>query len=405
MMELSVVYRCVAALDVHQAKLTVCVLFENEQSEVVTQIREFGGFKRDRREMAAWVASFQPELVVMESTGIYWKSPYAALEWHDLKLAVVNARHVKQVPGRKTDINDAQWLAILARSGLLKSGFVPPRHFREYRLIARQLQKLAGIATGERNRLHKLLTDAGIRLSVVVSDLSGKSAQAMIKGLLADETPEQLLAYADPRLKASRDDLREALEGDLSDSHRFVIQELMAHLDELDARILRFRQTLLNQLSPYQVILQNLQTLPGIDEFSAAMILVEIGDDMAAFGSPAKLASWAGVCPGQNESAGKRKSARARKGNPYLRRILCEAANAASRTRCSLQDKFKGLLIRRGRKRAIFAIAHKLLKTVFLLIQRGDYYRDTQTDYEALSVQRNAPRWIKKLIQFGYITA
>ena len=404
-MELSVVYRCVAALDVHQAKLTVCVLFENEQSEVVTQIREFGGFKRDRREMAAWVASFQPELVVMESTGIYWKSPYAALEWHDLKLAVVNARHVKQVPGRKTDINDAQWLAILARSGLLKSGFVPPRHFREYRLIARQLQKLAGIATGERNRLHKLLTDAGIRLSVVVSDLSGKSAQAMIKGLLADETPEQLLAYADPRLKASRDDLREALEGDLSDSHRFVIQELMAHLDELDARILRFRQTLLNQLSPYQVILQNLQTLPGIDEFSAAMILVEIGDDMAAFGSPAKLASWAGVCPGQNESAGKRKSARARKGNPYLRRILCEAANAASRTRCSLQDKFKGLLIRRGRKRAIFAIAHKLLKTVFLLIQRGDYYRDAQADYEALSVQRNAPRWIKKLIKYGYIAA
>jgi transposase len=405
MMELSVVYRCVAALDVHQAKLTVCVLFENEQSEVVTQIREFGGFKRDRREMAAWVASFQPELVVMESTGIYWKSPYAALEWYGLKLAVVNARHVKQVPGRKTDINDAQWLAILARSGLLRGGFVPPRHFREYRLIARQLQKLTGMASGERNRLHKLLTDAGIRLSVVVSDLSGKSAKAMIKGLLAGETPEQLLAYADPRLKASPDDLREALEGDLSDSHRFVIQELMAHLDELDARILRFRQTLLSHLSPYQVILQNLQTLPGIDEFSAAMILVEIGDDMAAFGSPAKLASWAGVCPGQNESAGKRKTARARKGNPYLRRILCEAANAASRTRCGLQDKFKGLLIRRGRKRAIFAIAHKLLKTVFLLIQRGDYYRDAQTDYEALSVQRNAPRWIKKLIQFGYITA
>ena len=404
-MELSAVYRCVAALDVHQAKLTVCVLSENELGEVVTQIREFGGFKRDRREMAAWVASFQPELVVMESTGIYWKSPYAALEWHDLKLAVVNARHVKQVPGRKTDINDAQWLAILARSGLLRGGFVPPRPFREYRLIARQLQKLTGIASGERNRLHKLLTDAGIRLSVVVSDLSGKSAQAMIKGLLAGETPEQLLAYADPRLKASPDDLREALEGDLSDSHRFVIQELMMHLEELDARILRFRQALLGHLSAYRTILQNLQTLPGIDEFSAAMILVEIGDDMAAFGSPAKLASWAGVCPGQNESAGKRHSARARKGNPYLRRILCEAAHAASRTRCGLQDKFKALLIRRGRKRAIFAIAHKLLKTVFLLIQRGDYYRDAQTDYEALSVQRNAPRWIKKLIQYGYIAA
>lgn len=181
-MELTPVYRCVAALDIHQAKLSVCVLYEDEQGEVVTEIREFGGFKRDRREMATWVASFQPELVVMESTGIYWKSPYAALEWYGLNLAVVNARHVKQVPGRKTDINDAQWLAILARSGLLRGGFVPPQHFREYRLIARQLQKLTGIASGEKNRLHKLLTDAGIRLSVVVSDLYGKSAKAMIMG-------------------------------------------------------------------------------------------------------------------------------------------------------------------------------------------------------------------------------
>ena len=346
-MELNAIFRCVAALDVHQAKLTVCILFETDTGEIVCLVREFGGFKRDRREMAAWVSSFKPELVVMESTGIYWKSPYAALEWHGLKLAVVNAYPVKQVPGRKTDIADAQWLAILARSGLLRGGFVPPQHFREYRLISRQLQKLTSLAAGEKNRLHKLLTDAGIRLSVVVSDLYGKSAKAMIKGLLDGETPEQLLAHADSRLKASPEELLDALDGDLSESHRFVIREL-----------------------------------------SAAMLFVEIGDDMSAFGAPAKLASWAGVCPGQNESAGKRKSAKTRKGNPYLRRILCEVANAASRTRCSLQS----LMIRRGRKRAIFAIAHKLLKTVFLLIQRGDYYRDANTDYEALSVQRNAPR-------------
>ena len=244
---------------------------------------------------------------------------------------------------------------------MLRGGFVPPQHFRDYRLIARQLQKLTGIAAGEKTRLHKLLTDAGIRLSVVISDLSGKSAKAMIQGLLDGETPEQLVAHADPRLKATPDELREALAGELSDCHRFVIRELMAHLDELEARIGRFRQTLLSHLRDYQGILQNLQTIPGIDELSAAMLLVEIGDDMNAFGSADKLASWAGVCPGQNESAGKRKSARTRKGNPYLRRILCEAANAASRTRCRLQNKFKALLIRRGRKRAIFAIAHKLL--------------------------------------------
>ena len=165
-MELTAIYRCVAALDVHQNKLTVCILHGNESGKIITELKEFGGFKRDRRAMADWVASFQPEWVVMESTGIYWKSPYAALEKQGLTIWVVNARHVKQVPGRKTDLADAQWLAILARNGLLRGGFVPPAVFRELRLIARQMQKLTGILSGEKNRLHKILSDGGIRLSV-----------------------------------------------------------------------------------------------------------------------------------------------------------------------------------------------------------------------------------------------
>jgi transposase len=404
-MELTAIYRCVAALDVHQSKLTVCILYENESGEIVTELNEFGGFKRDRRAMADWVASFQPELVVMESTGIYWKSPYAALEKQGLTIWVVNARHVKQVPGRKTDFADAQWLAILARNGLLRGGFVPPAVFRELRLIARQMQKLTGILSGEKNRLHKVLSDGGIRLGVVVSDIHGKSAKAMIKGLLAGESPEQVLQYASNRLKASDEELLDALAGDLSPSHHFVLTELMAHIDELEARIETFRQALLQGLAPYQAILRSLQTIPGLDETGAALLLVEIGDDMSAFGTPERLASWAGVCPGNNESAGKKKTGKTRKGNPYVRRILCEAANAASRTQCRLQDMFKGLLIRRGRKRAIFALAHKILKIVFLLIERGDYYRDATVDYEKLSVQRNAPRWIKTLKKYGYIAA
>lgn len=404
-MELAVLYRCVAALDVHQAKLMVCMMFENEGGEVVSELKEFGGFKKDQLEMADWVASFHPELVVMESTGIYWKSPYAALEKKGLKIAVVNARHVKQVPGRKTDIADAQWLAILARNGLLRGGFVPPCHFRELRLVSRQMQKLTGILSAEKNRVHKLLADSGIRLSVVVSDLQGKAARAMIKGLLAGETPEQVLKYANKRLKATEEELLDALAGELTTSHRFIIAQVMAHIEELEKAIGSCLQYLLQGLASYSSLLQSLQTIPGIDQAGAAMLLVEIGDNMQVFGTPAKLASWAGVCPGNNESAGKRKSGKTRKGNPYVRRILCEAANAASKTRCRLQDKFKALVIRRGRKRAIFAIAHKLLKTVFLLIERNDYYRDAETDYEALAVQRNAPRWIKKLKQFGYITA
>jgi transposase len=404
-MELKPLYRCVVGLDVHQAKITVCVLYEDEGGELHVELREFGGFKRDRREMAQWIASFHPEEVVMESTGIYWKSPYAALERCGIQALVVNARHVKQVPGRKTDIADAQRLAVLARSGLLRGGFVPPSNFRELRLTSRQMQKLTAILAAEKNRLHKVLTDAGIRLAVVVSDIHGQSARAMVKGLIGGESPQQVLNYASKRLKASEEELLDALDGELADEHRFVLGELMDHIEDLERRIARFSNHLLQGLAPQQVLLQALQTIPGLDERGAAMLLVEIGDDMDAFGSAHKLASWAGVCPGNHESAGKRKSGKKRKGNPYVRRILCEAANAASRTRSALAEQFKSLLIRRGRKRAIFALAHKILKIVFVLISRGDYYRDATVDYEAMSVERNAPRWIRMLKKYGYINA
>lgn len=404
-MELEPLYRCVAALDVHQAKLTVCVLYEDDVGETQLELREFGGFKRDRQAMAAWVASFHPQQVVMESTGIYWKSPYAALEKQGIQALVVNARHVKQVPGRKTDLADAQWLAILARSGLLRGGFVPPQDLRSLRLLSRQMQKLTGMLSGEKNRLHKVLTDGGIRLAVVVSDLHGKSARAMIKGLLRGETPEQVLRYADKRLKATKEERLDALVGELTADHLFVVAETLDHIEDLERRIALFSRQLLKRLASYKTVLQALETIPGIDQMGAAMLLVEIGDDMGAFGSAEKLASWAGVCPGNHESAGKRVAGKKRKGNPYVRRILCEAANAASRTRCALQEKFNSLLLRRGRKRAIFALAHKLLKIVFVLISRGDYYRDATTDYEALSVARNAPRWMKMLRKYGYVTA
>lgn len=404
-MELTPIFNAVVALDVHHVKITACALFANASGEVQSELKEFGGFKRDRRTLAEWVASFAPEIVVMESTGIYWKSPYAALERVGIAALVVNARHVKQVPGRKTDIADAQWLAILARSGLLTGSFVPPPHLRELRLVSRQMQQFTGILAGEKNRLHKVLTDGGIRLSAVVSDLHGTSARAMIKGLLAGETPQQVLGYASKRLQATQAELLEALDGELSDTHRFVLREILTHIEELEARLGVFQHHLLRALQPHESLLQALQTIPGLDAIGAAMLLVEIGTDMEAFGSPEKLAAWAGVCPGNNESAGKRKSGRARQGNPYVRRILCEAAHAASRTRSALAEKFKALLVRRGRKRAIFALAHKILKIVFVLIHRGDYYRDATVNYEAISVGRNAPRWIRMLRKYHYIPA
>ena len=250
----------------------------------------------------------------------------------------------------------------------------------------------------------KVLTDGGIRLAVVVSDIHGKSAREMIRGLLKGESPPQLLSYASKRLKATEAEWLDALAGELTEDHGFVIREILDHIEDLERRIAHFAQQLLLRLEPHQAILRALQTIPGIDTLGAAMLLVEIGDDMEVFGSAQKLASWAGVCPGNHESAGKRVAGKKRKGNPYVRRILCEAANAASRTRCALQEKFKSLRVRRGRKRAIFALAHKLLKIVFVLISRGDYYRDATVNYEALSVERNAPRWMKMLKKYGYIT-
>jgi transposase len=404
-MELVALHKRVIGLDVHQAQITACAILEEADGTTRIEQRQFGAFKRDRRALADWAASLRPDEVVMESTGIYWKSPYAALEAVGIRGQVVNARHVKNVPGRKTDVGDAQWLATLARAGLLRGSFVPPMLRRELRLISRQRQKLVGQLASEKNRLHKVLTDGGIRLGVVVSDLHGQSARAMVKAIILDQSPHEVLQFASRRLKASREEIFDALQGELTDSHRFVLDELMRHIEEIEARIARFDARLLDGLKDERNTLALLQTLPGVDLIGAAMLLVEIGADMDAFGTADRLASWVGICPGNNESAGKRKSGRVRKGNLYVRRLLCEFAHAASRTKSVFQSKFKSLIVRRGHKRAIVALAHKILRTIFFMIKRREHYRDSATDYEALSVQRNAPRWIKALTRFGFIPA
>jgi transposase len=402
-MELGALHKRVIGLDVHQAQITACAIIEESDGATRIEQRQFGAFKRDRRALAQWAAALAPDEVVMESTGIYWKSPYAALEAAGIRAQVVNARHVKNVPGRKTDIGDAQWLATLARAGLLRASFVPPMALRKLRLISRQRQKLSGQLSSEKNRLHKVLTDGGIRLGVVVSDLHGQSARAMVKAIVAGQPPHQVLKLASRRLKASREELFDALQGELTDSHRFVLDELMQHIEEIEARIARFDARLLEGLASENNALTLLQTLPGVDLIGAAMLLVEIGTDMETFGSADRLASWVGICPGNNESAGKHKSGRIRKGNPFVRRLLCEFAHAASHTRSVFQSKFQSLIVRRGHKRAIVALAHKLLRTIFFMLKRREHYQDSATNYEALSVQRNAPRWIKALTRFGFI--
>jgi transposase len=330
-MELTPIYKRVIGLDVHQAQISACAIIEQADGKLLVHQKQFGAFERDRKALAQWVLSMQPEQVVMQSTGIYWKSPYAALEAVGIIAYVVNARHVKSVPGRKTDVADAQWLAMLARAGLLRASFIPKADVRHLRHIARQRQKLGGMLASEKNRIHKLLTDAGIRLGVVVSDLHGVSARAMVKALIAGKSVTQVLALASARLR------------------------------------------------------------------------VEIGADMGAFGSAQRLSSWVGMCPGNNESAGKRKSGRTRKGNVWVRRLLCEFAQAAARSRCALKDKFKALSVRKGHKRSIVALGHKMLRTIYAMLSKKTHYVDKTVDYEALMVERNVPRWLKMLVKHGFV--
>ncbi len=399
-MQIEAIHKSAVGLDVHQKHVTASVISLQADGSTLTETMEFGTFKRDRRALVAWISQWNPEVVVMESTGIYWKSTYAALEKGGIAALVVNARHVKQVPGRKTDIADSLWLAMLARAGLLRGSFIPPEKLGNLRLISRQRQKIVGILASEKNRLHKVLTDGGIRLSAVISDIHGQSGRRMIECLLEGGTPEQALQFANSRLKASEEELLAALDGDLTDVHRFVLRDIMDHIQGLEARIVRYDAELLKGLEGLKWAVDLLQTIPGIDTIGAAMLIVEIGVEMEAFGSPERLASWAGVCPGNNESAGKRKSGRIRKGNPYVRRLLCEMANAARRTKSMFQSKYGGLVIRRGHKRAIIALGHKLLKTVFILLHRKVPYRDTTVNYEELVAKRNAPRWISALRRY-----
>jgi transposase len=395
-------YHRVAGLDVHRMLLVITVLIELDDGSLSKQQRSFGSFKRDLRELVAWLQSLAVELVVMESTGIYWKSVYAALEEAGITAHVVNAHHVKNVPGRKTDIADSEWLAQLGRCGLLRPSFIPPKDLRELRIVSRYRHKIGQTYAAEKNRLHKILDDAGIKLGGVVSDIDGVSARAMVKGLIEGQPIEQLAELAKGVLRKKTEILEASLEGDLSPRHRFVLQAIEDHIQHLEAELAKLDAYLIEAMAPYLEYWQLLQTIPGIDQIAAALILIEIGNDLSVFANADHLASWAGLCPGNNESAGKRKTGKTRKGNHAIRVIMCEVANAARNTKSALRDKYQSLVARRGHKKAIIAVAHKIIRTIYVLFTRREPYRDTGFDYEAAKVAKNAPRWIKALKKFGY---
>lgn len=397
----AIVKKC-AGLDVHKMVVVATVQTEDDDGSITEKTRSFGTFRKHRNQLCRWLKKHDVELVIMESTGIYWKSIYQSLEKAVIQTFVVNARHVKQVPGRKTDVQDSQWLATLGRFGLLRPSFIPPQDLRELRMLTRQRQKLKGMLSAETNRLHKVLDDSGIRLGGVVSDINGVSAQEMISGLIAGKSPQELVGCARGRLKSKATELFDSLDESLGERHRFLLHMIHDHIVFIKEEVRQIDAYIFDAMAPYKQQWEFLQTVPGIDKVGAAMLIVEIGVDMERFGSKENLASWAGMCPGNNESAGKRKSGKTRKGNRAIRRVLCEMANAAKRTNSQFKGKYQGLVIRRGHKRAIVAVGHKILRVVYSLLKNGRAYIDPEIDYESIVVKKNAPRWIQALKKFGH---
>lgn len=398
------IIKCSAGLDVHKELVVVTVLKELESGEIDNNVKEFSTYPEDLKQLTKWLLEQRVELAVMESTGVYWKSVYAALETAGVKTHVVNAKHVKQVPGRKTDINDSHWLASLARYGLLKASFIPEQELRNLRLLTRYRIKLNGMIASEVNRLHKILDDSGIRLGMIFSDLQGVSAGGIIDGLIKGESTELLLSKLKGTTKKKSKQLLAMVNQPLSSYHKLALKEISDHIKYLRDTCSRIEAEIFAAMQPYNEQWQVLQTIPGIDKVSAASIIAEIGVDMQRFGSSERFCAWAGMSPGNNESAGKRKSGRTTKGAPTLRSNLCEIANSAIKTTSQFKGFYQGLMLRRGHKRAVIAVGHKLLRVIYKLLSIIKPYTDSEVNYEELVVKRNAPRWIQALTKYGYVS-
>jgi transposase len=395
----------VAGLDVHLKGIQAAVRCRQD-SGMLKQVRSFGTMTRDLRALADYLQGLGVTHVAMEATGEFWKPVWNVLEGR-FTLLLVNPRHLKKVPGRKTDVSDAEWIAQLLQYGLLRGSFVPPRALRNLRDLTRHRTQLAGEHTRMANRIHKLLEDTNIKLGAVASDILGQSGRKMLRALLnGQDNPEEIADLAMGRLRAKIPELKLALEGNCTEHHRFVLGRLLAHLGYLERQIREFNQRITQRLGEFlpTATYERLDAIPGFDRTMIENVLAEIGVDMTIFPDEHHLASWCGMCPGNEESAGRRLRSRTRKGNHWLRRSLVEAAWAASHVKKSyLKAQYRRLAPRRGKKRALLAVAHSLLVIVYHVLKNNVEYRDLGTDYfDRLEPERLRRYLVKRLQHLGY---
>jgi transposase len=401
---MEVLYPHCAGLDVHKETVVACQR-HMANGTVKREVRTFGTTTKDLLALSEWLASQQCTHIAMEATGVYWKPVWHVLSDDDFTLVLANAGHVKNVPGRKTDVNDATWLADLMAHGLIRGSFVPDAQTQELRGLLRTRKQFVRERASHVQRLQKTLEDANIKLDSVISDIIGLSGRTMIEALIAGQSdPDTLAALAHRRIKAPPAVLREALRGRVTDHHRFLLQLHLQHIDALDTAISAIDREVDTHVEPFRTSVLLLTTIPGVSDLSAQVIRAEIGGDMSRFPTAGHLISWAGLCPKNDESAGKRRSNRMRKGAPWLKTTLIQCAWAAARkNRSYLQAQFHRLRSRRGAKKAIGALAASILTAAYHMLKDGTLYHDLGPDYfdrRAKTVQTR--RLITRLQKLGY---
>lgn len=404
---MDVIYRSVCGLDVHKKTVVACRRRVQPGGKVEKEVQTFATTTTALGRLVAWMAEWQVSHAAMESTGVYWKPVWNILEGH-VELLLVNARHLKIVPGRKTDVKDCEWIAQLLQYGLLRASFVPSPEVRQWRDLTRHRAKLIDQHTAVVNRVHKTLEDANIKLSTVISDLMGVSGRRMLRALAAGEEDVSVLAaLGHERLRATPAALQESLQGKLSAHHRFMLTTLLEQIEFLEEQIVRMDTHVEEQMRPFAAQLQRLDGIDGIDRRGAQNLLAELGPEMAQFPDAGHLSSWAGMSPGNNESAGKHRSGKTAKGNKWLRRTLTQAAWAATRRKTGyLAAQYRRLAARRGKKRAIVAVGHTILVAAYHVLKEAVEYQDLGAEhFDQRRRERTIAQLVSRLQRLGYQVA
>lgn len=400
---MQVVYTHCAGLDVHKKTVVACAITPNQKGGWQKEIRNFSTMTKDLLNLSDWLTSKGCTHVAMESTGDYWRPVFNILEGN-VEVMLVNARHIKAVPGRKTDIKDSQWIAELLQHGLLRPSFIPGVEQRDLRDLTRHRSNFVRERVNLVNRVQKVLETANIKLACVASDVMGVSGRAILAALVEGQsTPEDMADLAKGTMRDKREFLIQALEGRVRPSQQFILAQLLAQIESIDQTITLFDQKIEDYCLPFQKAIELVDTIPGIARRTAEIIVSEIGTDMSRFPTAEHLAAWAGVAPGNYESGGKTLSSRTRQGNRTLRAILVQAAHGLSRTPTYLAAQYRRLAARRGKKRAAVAVAHSILVIAYHLISRQEPYKDLGADYfDQQRPEYMKRRLIKRLEKLGY---